>query len=81
MTSLRRLLSDRVPGFSRVYKTFDALHDRSLGVRSGKPVYAIRLGRESKKLMLNIDQLDGVPPAKDTGVLCVKCHVERGYNL
>lgn len=78
MTSLRRLLNDRVPGFSRSYKTFVASLNRNLRVRSGKPVYANGPGQGSKIPILNIYQLDGVPPAKDTGGLCVKCHLERG---
>ncbi len=81
MTSLRRLLNDRGPGFSRLYKTLNTKHNQNLGVRSGKSVYANGPLQESKKLILNIDQLDGIPPAKDTGELCVKCHLERGYNL
>ena len=80
MTSLRRLLNDHVPGFSRSYKTFDTSHNRSLDVRPGKPVYANGPRQESKELILNIDPLDGVPPAKDTSELCVKCHLERGEN-
>ena len=64
MTSLRGLLNDRGPGFSRLYKTLNTKHNQNLGVRSGKSVYANGPVQESKKLMLNIDRLDGIPPAK-----------------
>lgn len=81
MTSLGSLLNNRLPSFPRSDKAFDAANVRRLRGRSGRSIYANRLGQEMKEPILNFDRLDGVPPAKDTGELCIKCHLERGYNF
>ena len=78
MTSLNSLLSDRLLRNPHADRVIDVSDVRHLVVRSSMSLFANRLGQESKKLILNIVQLDGVPPGKDTGGLCVKYHLERG---